>query len=228
MLRVGVYFYPRTAPPDSIPAPPNRIIVRTGQKIASIIVEAAERLPTALVSPSSLANASCNANDIVTPDGSIADNIITDDAPPAAAAAAVAGVGGVRTRRGTGFDDVQGRQRQIRHERSEPPAPEEESPPPLSPRQEEHAHGIGCGGEVRQTSGLRRLELPRSVVRTRVRVPRPHPETQTCVKLSARLHVVAPQCHEHHRIRRSHAHHRAYREARGAAFPPYSTIWLMR
>ena len=54
------------------------------------------------------------------------------------------------------------------------------------------------------------------------------PETQTCVKLRARLHVVAPQCHEHHRIRRSHAHHRAYREARGAAFPPYSTIWLMR
>ncbi len=81
-LRVGVYFYPRKAPLDSIPAPPNRIIVRTRQKIALIIVEAAERPPAALVSPSSLANSSCNANDIVTPYGSIADNIIANDAPP--------------------------------------------------------------------------------------------------------------------------------------------------
>ena len=49
---------------------------------------------------------------------------------PPPPAAAVAGVGVVRTRRGTGVDDVQGHQRRIRHERSEPPAPEEESPLP--------------------------------------------------------------------------------------------------
>ena len=81
---VGVYPYPRKAPPDSIPAPPepnhrshaseNRIDHRRGGGTTAA---------AALVSLSSLANASCDANDIVTPDGSIADNV-ADDAPPSA------------------------------------------------------------------------------------------------------------------------------------------------